>query len=155
MIRYLKENEIDLILPLSQQVNALHEAEHPHQYRGDGAKEEVVAFFSEKLEQGAVIFVAEVDQDVQGFLLAVPVERPAGPFMHDARHVELDQICVDENCRSKGIGQALVAAMEDWMRLEGFEEWKSMVHGFNVHSQNLMTGQGAEVYGLRYRKVVS
>jgi len=29
-----------------------------------------------------------------------------------------------------------------------------MVHGFNTHSQNLMSGQGAEVLGLRYRKML-
>lgn len=43
--------------------------------------------------------------------------------------------------------------METWMRENDFLEWKSMVHGFNTHSQNLMRRQGAEVLGLRYRKV--
>ncbi len=155
MIRHLQVTEIELILPLSRQVNALHEAQHPHQYRGDGTPEEVRGFFAEKLAQGAVIFVDEVDGQLRGFLLAVPVVVDKTPFLHASKHVELDQICVDATCRGQGIGQALVAEMERWMLQAGFEEWKSMVHGFNRHSQNLMQGQGADVYGIRYRKCLS
>ncbi|MCP4209633.1 MAG: GNAT family N-acetyltransferase [Shimia sp.] len=154
MIRFLRADEVKKLLPLSVQVNALHEAEHPEQYRGDATPEDVMGFFTQKLSEGARVFVAEgPDGALKGFLLAVPVVRDASPFLHPARHVELDQICVDETCRAQGVGKALVDAMETWMRENDFLEWKSMVHGFNTHSQNLMRRQGAEVLGLRYRKV--
>ncbi|MFY0619676.1 GNAT family N-acetyltransferase [Shimia sp.] len=155
MIRFLRADEVEKLLPLSAQVNALHEAQHPEQYRGDSTPEEVTGFFVERMAEGARIFVAE-EQDgaLTGFLLAVPVERAASPFLHPARHLELDQICVDKTYRGRGVGKALVAAMEAWMRENDFREWKSMVHGFNKHSQNLMTRQGADVLGLRYRKVL-
>jgi L-amino acid N-acyltransferase YncA len=74
--------------------------------------------------------------------------------LHPARHVELDQICVDNNFRGQGIGKALVAAMAAWMAQTNFREWNSMVHGFNTHSQNLMLVQGAEVLGMRYHKTL-
>jgi hypothetical protein len=48
----------------------------------------------------------------------------------------------------------LIAALEAWMPENDFHEWKSMMHGFNTRSQNLMRGQGAEVLGLRYRKAL-
>ncbi|MBO6897664.1 MAG: GNAT family N-acetyltransferase [Shimia sp.] len=155
MIRFLRADEVEKLLPLSAQVNALHEAEHPEQYRGDATPEEVMGFFTHKLSEGAQVFVAEGPEGaLKGFLLAVPVVRDASPFLHPVRHVELDQICVDERCRGQGIGKALIDAMEAWMRENTFHEWKSMVHGFNAPSQNLMSGQGAEVLGLRYRKVL-
>ncbi|WP_058239727.1 GNAT family N-acetyltransferase, partial [Shimia marina] len=50
------------------------------------------------------------------------------------------------------IGKKLIEAMETWMRAQGYREWKSMVHDFNQHSQNLMIGQGAQTLGHRYRK---
>lgn len=155
MIRFLRADEVEKLLPLSAQVNALHEQAHPEQYRGDASPEEVMGFFTQRLEEGAQVFVAETpDGAVTGFLLAVPVVREASPFLHPARHVELDQICVDEVCRGQEIGKALIAALEAWMHENDFHEWKSMVHGFNTHSQNLMRGQGAEVLGLRYRKAL-
>lgn len=155
MIRFLRADEVEKLLPLSAQVNALHEVEHPEQYRGDATPEEVMVFFTQKLSEGAQVFVAEGRNGaLTGFLLAVPVVRDVSPFLHPARHVELDQICVDETCRGQGVGKALVAALEAWMRENDFQEWKSMVHGFNTQSQNLMSGQGAEVLGLRYRKVL-
>ncbi len=155
MIRFLRADEVEKLLPLSAQVNALHEEQHPDQYRGDASPEEVTGFFTQRLEEGAQVFVAEKpDGAVTGFLLAVPVVREASPFLHPVRHVELDQICVDETCRGQGVGKALMSAMEAWMHASDFHEWKSMVHGFNTHSQNLMRGQGAEVLGLRYRKAL-
>lgn len=45
MIRFLRTDEVEKLLPLSAQVNALHEEEHPEQYRGDAAPEEVTEFF--------------------------------------------------------------------------------------------------------------
>jgi len=155
MIRFLKTDELVKLLPLSAQVNALHEAEHPAQYRGDATADEVMGFFVERLKAGAVIFAdVGAGETLRGILLAVPVVREASPFLHPARHVELDQICVDNNFRGRGIGKALVAAMEAWMAQTNFREWKSMVHGFNTHSQNLMLGQGAEVLGMRYHKTL-
>jgi len=156
VIRFLRTDEVEKLLPLSAQVNALHEEEHPEQYRGDAAPEEVTEFFKQRLGEGAQVFVAEgPDGGLTGFLLAVPVVREASPFLHPARYVELDQICVDETCRGQGVGKALVAALEAWMRDNDFQQWKSMVHGFNMHSQHLMSRQGAEVLGLRYRKMLS
>ncbi|WP_294220868.1 GNAT family N-acetyltransferase [uncultured Shimia sp.] len=156
MIRLLRAEEVEKLLPLSAQVNALHEAQYPDQYRGDATAEQVMCFFSERLEEGAQIFVAEsVDGAVTGFLLAVPVVRDASPFLHPMRHLVLDQICVDEESRGQGIGKALVASMEEWMSQNHFQEWRSMVHSFNRHSQNLMRGQGAEVQVTRYRKMLA
>mgnify|MGYP000887850323 CR=1 FL=1 len=156
MIRFLRTDEVEKLLPLSAQVNALHEEEHPEQYRGDAAPEEVTEFFKQRLGEGAQVFVAEgPDGGLTGFLLAVPVVREASPFLHPARYVGLDQICVDETGRGQGVGKALVAALEAWMRDNDFQQWKSMVHGFNMHSQHLMSRQGAEVLGLRYRKMLS
>lgn len=108
MIRFLRADEVEKLLPLSAQVNALHEQEHPEQYRGDALPEEVVGFFTQRLEEGAQVFVAETpDGAVTGFLLAVPVVREASPFLHPFRHVELDQICVDETCRGQGVDRRL------------------------------------------------
>jgi len=45
VIRFLRTDEVEKLLPLSAQVNALHEEEHPEQYRGDAAPEEVTEFF--------------------------------------------------------------------------------------------------------------
>lgn len=154
MIRHLKRDEVAALLPLSAQVNALHEEVHPEQYHGEAAPEEVIGFFAEKIDGGAIVFVDVGDDLVRGFLLAVPVVREKTPFTRVQRYVEMDQVCVGEEFRGLGIGRELVAAMEAWMAEEGFTEWRSMVHGFNTQSQNLMRGQGAETYGVRFRKTL-
>jgi L-amino acid N-acyltransferase YncA len=156
MIRILGIDEIGMILPLSAQVHALHVAEHPEQYCADVPEAAARAFFEEKIRDGAPIFVAE-DEDgaVCGFLLAVPNRREGNPFVHASALVELDQICVDERCRGQGIGAKLIGAMERWMQEEGFGEWRSVVHDFNAHSQNLMRGQGAHVLALRFQKTLA
>ena len=154
MIRTLNIDELAALLPLSRQVNDIHVAAHPEQYHAQATNSEVLTFFAEKLDAGAQIFVADGDSGFKGFLLAIPVEREQTPFLRAARYVELDQICVDQACRGQGVGKELVSAMEAWMRDAGFSEWKTTVHSFNVHSQNLMTGQGAETTVGRYRKAL-
>ncbi|MBO9398336.1 GNAT family N-acetyltransferase [Shimia sp. R9_2] len=155
MIRILAIDEIGMILPLSAQVQAIHAAKHPEQYSAEVPEAAAKAFFEEKIRDGAQLFVAEDGAGaVCGFLLAVPNRREGNPFVHASALVELDQICVDERCRGQGIGAALIGAMERWMREEGYGEWRSVVHDFNAHSQNLMRGQGANVLALRFQKTL-
>ncbi|MBO9401205.1 GNAT family N-acetyltransferase [Shimia sp. R9_3] len=156
MIRILAIDEIGMILPLSAQVQVIHAAKHPEQYCAEVPEAAAKAFFEEKIRDGAQLFVAEDEGGaVCGFLLAVPSRRESNPFVYASALVELDQICVDERCRGQGIGAALIGAMERWMREEGYGEWRSVVHDFNAHSQNLMRGQGANVLALRFQKTLT
>ncbi|WP_422048041.1 GNAT family N-acetyltransferase [Shimia sp.] len=156
MIRILAIDEIGMILPLSAQVQAIHAAKHPEQYCAEVPEAAAKAFFEEKIRDGAQLFVAEDDVGaVCGFLLAVPNRREGNPFVYASALVELDQICVDERCRGQGIGAKLIGAMELWMWEEGYGEWRSVVHDFNAHSQNLMRGQGANVLAFRFQKTLT
>jgi len=154
LIRLLKETEVHLILPLSRQVNDLHVAEMPNVFRNDSTEAEVAAFFTEKISEGARVFVAEQERTVQGYLLALPVQRAANPFQHATRYIELDQISIDAAHRGKGVGKALVQAMETWMRAQNYSHWKSSVYQFNEASNALMRGQGASATLTRYGKAI-
>lgn len=150
MVRLLNAAEVELILPLSKQVNDLHVAAMPDVFRDDAAPSEVAGFFQDHLSKGARIFVSEQAGQVVGYLLAIPVDRPKSPFQHATRYIELDQISVDAAHRGQGIGKALVQAMEVWMRARGVSQWKSNVYGFNTASNALMAGQGADQALHRY-----
>jgi ribosomal protein S18 acetylase RimI-like enzyme len=119
-IRRAKEADLQTVGKLGALLVRAHFAFDPQRFMAPGtALEESYARFlrTQMKEPDVVIFVAEQDQKIVGYVYAEleprnwkELREPAG-FIHD--------VVVDESNQRSGIGAALVEAASDWLRDRG------------------------------------
>jgi GNAT superfamily N-acetyltransferase len=91
---------------------------------GDGLVEYFARCIAEPRSEGEIVLVAEADSDVIGFISARLA--PADPdarfeLMRElaAPRVRIEALAVSEPARGRGVGKALVSAVQDWARSAG------------------------------------
>lgn len=107
MIRKAKEQDIDKILDLLEQVNLIH-----HELRSDIFKintkysiEELKQMLDDELNP---IFVKTDDFDlVEGYAFCKTIQFINHKMMTDIKTLYIDDLCVDKDKRGKGIGKSL------------------------------------------------
>lgn len=106
-IRFAEKQDVGGILTLLKQVGEVHHKGRPDLFR-DGAQKyspsEVIAMLncSEK-----PIFVAVEEDKVLGYGFCQMQRHVKDPVLCDVQTLYIDDLCVDENCRGKGIGKAI------------------------------------------------
>jgi GNAT superfamily N-acetyltransferase len=112
LIREAGTSDLDALVELNLQVQRLHVDEEPEQFV-EPSREAVAAWLSERLgEEGWRALVAEADGRCVGYVLFELIDRPIGTFTAAMRAVYIHQIGVDSGVRRRGIGRALVQAVE-------------------------------------------
>ena len=112
-----------------EQLHGLHVQNRPDVYRGaDPLNENEFAALLK--ERGKIGLVAEVDGTVAGFCDAV-MKQPQNPLLQPVKAAYLDDICVEKACRHRGVGKALMQAMEKAAREAGAETLLLTVWSFN------------------------
>lgn len=106
-IRLARSGDIPVLLKLLRQILYVHHVGRPDLFRAVGEK-----YRAEELEEiladaGKPIFVAEEDGLVVGYAFCVYREVSAHNSLTDRKTLYIDDLCVDEACRGKGIGAAL------------------------------------------------
>ena len=118
MIRKAEERDIQGLMSLLHQVNAVHHHIRPDLFRGDTTK------YSEQ-EQAEIIrddrnpiFVYD-DGKILGHAFCQLTEVSNHPLLQDAKTLYIDDICVDEQVRGRHIGQALYQYVRDYAKSIG------------------------------------
>ena len=65
------------------------------------------------------IFVAECDEKVLGYAFCIFVQHKDDNILTDVKTLYIDDLCVDENIRGKGIGKALYNYVVEYARACG------------------------------------
>lgn len=119
-LRRAQEKDIKGIGRLLLQVNALH-----HEGRADlfkaGARKYSDAQLKEILkEEKTPVFVAVTDiGEVEGYAFCIFQSHPDDSILTDVKTLYIDDLCVDENTRGKGIGTQLFSFVSDFARERG------------------------------------
>ena len=98
--------------------------------------------FTALLEQANVFLVAELDGEVVGQAFAGQRGYNGHPGFNDLEWLEIDDIVVRVDCRGKGIGRALFAAMKAEARRQGFRHLELTVWGFNAEARHFYKALG-------------
>ncbi len=110
------EEHLDQLAELNAEVQAIHVAFDPTRYLAPDLHA-MRQWFASILGQPGELLLAAVDDDhVLGYARCVLKDTPINPFVFPQRSLYLDQICVREARRDRGIGRALVAAVFDRAR---------------------------------------
>ena len=112
-VRRATPADVDGILAVAREVQALHAHARPDLFTSDGSESaaDVVARIG-RTDEGAY-WVAVVGGDIAGYAHALWQDEPASPWKHATRTLELRAMGVAASYRRRGIGERLWAAVRE------------------------------------------
>jgi GNAT superfamily N-acetyltransferase len=148
IIRQIDGADAACILPLLDQVQAIHVEAHPDHYRDDYDGEEVLAWLRDWLSsEGTTALVAFAPEgSALGYLIFEVEARALSPLKHAQRWGMLHQIAVDQAWRRAGVGSALIGEMKARLRDQGIDQVRTVYAAFNSASAALMHKAGLKPF---------
>ena len=122
------------ILPLQEQISKLH-----FEGRPDLFKDEVRTYTQEQFRKWLdspthVLLIAEVDGEVAGYAFSWVIQYRDHPTYRDFDSFYIDDICVLEKFRRKGIGRALIVRCKEEAKGLGCKNVDLGVWSFNENA---------------------
>ena len=152
MIREAGTDDLEALVDLNLHVQRLHVDEEGERFV-EPPREAVAAWWSERLaDEGWRSLVADIDGHCVAYVLFELIDRPAGTFTAAMRALYIHQIGVDPAVRRRGIGRALLEAVEREATELGAQQVALDTWSFNATAQGFFTGCGYEVYNVRLRR---
>lgn len=110
-IRFAQTQDVGGILSLLKQVGSVHHEGRPDIFRRGAQKygaSQVLAMLDSSENP---IFVAVENEQILGYCFCQMQRHPQDPVLCDVLSLYIDDLCVDEQCRGKGVGKALYEAV--------------------------------------------
>lgn len=140
---------------LFNQVNDVHVAVFPDTFRHvEGAPRAFEDYRAILEDPNQLLLMAQAGGQVVGYVHTLLRERPPIPIMVPARFAVVDTLVVDDACRRRGVGRALMAAAEDWAQSNGAVYVELNVWAFNRGAVALYEELGYGVISQRMRKML-
>ena len=152
-VRFAKENELDHINELRKQVNDLHVKGKPDVFK-PGFSDELRDFINviwNDTEQEIV--VAVTDGTICGFAIIHHINKPENPFMKERDFLDIDEFCVDEAYRRKGVATDLITFIKGYAKEKGFHRIELNMWEFNRGALAFYESVGFETYR-RYMEIM-
>ncbi len=120
MIRRAEEKDIPGIMGLLVQVDMVHHQGRPDLFKGPATKYSPEELKEILKDENAPVFVYadEADRVLAHCFCLFRQEKNSG-VLTDIKTLYIDDLCVDEACRGRHIGQALYAFVRDFARSAG------------------------------------
>ena len=115
-IRLASRQDIPGILELLRQVGQVHHSLRPDIFRETCQKYDENALLELLKEENRPIFVAKEGDFVAGYCFCVLKDHRGSSACTDRLEIYIDDLCVDEARRGKGIARSLFAHVKDWSR---------------------------------------
>ena len=145
-VRFAREEELDSVNRLRRQVNDLHVAGKPETFKpgfSDELRDHIYTIYRDPNQK---IAVAELNGNLCGFAVLNHIIRPETPFMYVRDYLDVDEFCVDENCRRQGIASALTGFIRDYAKAEGFDRLELNMWEFNRDALAFYEAAGFKTY---------
>ena len=153
-IRRARVGDIPRLSDLLSQVLDVH-----HNGRPDIFKPNAVKYLPEELEEIIAddtrpIFVAETDGEVVGYAFCIIIQHIDNNILTDIKTLYVDDLCIDENCRGKGVGKALYKYVESYARDEGFYNVTLNVWALNDNARGFYENLGLKVQKIGMEQIL-
>ena len=146
-IRFANKGDIPAMIRLLQQVGEVHHQIRPDLFRAGAQKYDEGALLALLADELRPIFIAEED-GILGYCFCVLQITENDPVLCDRRVIYIDDLCVDETVRGKGVARALYDAVLAYGRENRFDAVT-----LNVWSGNDRAMHFYEKVGMKPQKV--
>jgi len=107
-IRRADLTDIDALEKLNREVQEIHIRNYPRIFK-ETSSEEVKSWFRSLFEEEDVyIFMACEETDSVGYVILRTLTHPENPFIYAVKIAYIDQICVTQSQRGRGVGRKLM-----------------------------------------------
>ena len=118
-IRLATVHEIPGMIDLLQQVGEVHHQIRPDLFRAGAQKYSEADLEALLKDPERPIFAALEDGKLLGYCFCILEEVKDNTVLCDVKSLYIDDLCVDENCRGKGVASKLYAHVCDYARSIG------------------------------------
>ena len=116
IVRYANASDLEIVNKLLYQVEDLHRVGRPDIFK-PGEKKYTDDQLLEIFQNPATpVFVAEEDGLVLGYVFCIIQETKGAKCIFDHKTLYIDDLCVDESARGKGVGKILYDYAIDYAR---------------------------------------
>ena len=147
-IRFAEVKDVTGSLSLLKQVGKVHHDGRPDIFRSNAQKYGASQILSMLDSSKTPIFVAVEEEKVLGYGFCQVKTYEHDPVIADHTELYIDDLCVDETCRGKGVGKAIYEAILKYARMR-----KCYNVTLNVWSCNENAMKFYERLGLKPQKV--
>ena len=95
------------LIDLLRQVGEVHHQIRPDIFRGGAQKYGEAELLNILADKSRPIFVAAEGETVLGYCFCIHRDYEGSSVLTDRREIYIDDLCVDEGCRGKGVAKAL------------------------------------------------
>ena len=118
-IRFATEADIPRMIDLLQQVGQVHHEIRPDLFRSGAQKYDASALQVLLQDPSRPIFIAQVEDMVAGYAFCILQETKDDPVLCDRKVLYIDDLCVDEAIRGRGIATKLYEHTLEYARSLG------------------------------------
>ena len=118
-IRFAETRDIPGMIELLKQVGEVHHVIRPDLFRAGAQKYNEADLAVLLADPARPILIADVDGQVAGYAFCILQVTENNPVLCDRKVLYIDDICVDENIRGKGIATALYEKVLEYARSIG------------------------------------
>jgi len=118
-ITLANKTHIPDMIELLKQVGQVHRDIRPDIFRGGAQKYDEAALTELLKDPVRPIFIAEEDGRVLGYCFCIHKQYENDPVLADRKELYIDDLCVDEACRGRGIATALYRHVTEYAKHSG------------------------------------
>ena len=130
-VRFAREEDLEAVNKLRKVVNDLHVEGKPDVFKPGFCDELRDHLFTIWNDPDQEIVVAEAEGKVCGFAILHHINRPENPFMFERDFLDIDEFCVDESFRRRGVASALIHFTLNFVKEKGFKRLELNMWEFN------------------------
>lgn len=120
-VRLACENDIPGLIRLLYQVGDVHHQIRPDIFRAGAIKYTALELKQLLCDENSPIFVLTEGDDLLGYCFCQLREHRDSTVMTDRKEVYIDDLCVEESCRGRGVAKALYRHVCGWAKELGFD----------------------------------
>lgn len=146
VIRYAKRDELDRVNELRRVVNDVHVEGRPDIFTPGFCKELHDHVYTMFESEDSDIIVALADDVICGFASVQYILKPKTPFQYERKFYRIEEFCVDEAFRRRGVATAMIDFCKSEAKAKGFERVEIDVWEFNEGARACYEAAGFKVY---------
>lgn len=154
-IRLATYGDVPVLVELNKEVHTMHASAYPSFFKHP-VHDEVFAWFQSLLgKDDAQIWLAEEVGTPVGFAYVTVQERPANPFCHERRYLEIDQISIRADKQRSGVGRQLIEHVLRTGEQNGVCDVELSCWCFNTDAQHAFRRLGFAPRWVKFRRSVT